>query len=73
MFDKKNRYDVNPTMEMLGHHSAEAIFSGEAKEVMDVYRSMEDFEPITLAIDMLNMGIILGKRAERARRKAARS
>ncbi|MCC8127608.1 MAG: hypothetical protein LIO92_09450 [Clostridiales bacterium] len=73
MFNQKSRYDVNSTMRIIGYQpfgcgAEDALLN----DVLDAH-SQVDSDSFELGMDMFALGVIFGKRLERARRKAARS
>jgi hypothetical protein len=63
-------YEVNDTMQLLGHQRPAEIITEEARKQMgEITAARKYTTTFVTAMDMFTLGYIYGKRAERARRK----
>lgn len=71
-------YEINKTMEMLGHQYVFSLISkdGVAHEdfhnILDAYEKKGNHSLYEVGVDAFMLGYIYGKRAERARRRNPR-
>lgn len=67
---KKDVYELNATMRLLGHQRPGEIITEEARKQMDEIAKARKFTiTFVTAMDMFTLGYIYGKRAERAKKK----
>lgn len=68
-------YDVNETMNVLGHQHPTILLCGDGvagkdfKNMLDAYRKNEIDSFYEFGVDAFMLGYIYGKRAERSKRK----
>ena len=61
------KYEQNETMRLLGHQTwADGETRDQINDVLSAYE--KDFDLISLAVDLFNLGLINGIRRERSRK-----
>ncbi|MFW5669311.1 MAG: hypothetical protein ACOCM4_08725 [Acetivibrio ethanolgignens] len=66
---KPSPYTLNPTMQMLGHQCCLALLDQAHEEMNDILKARPNTATFDTALDILVLGYIYGKRAERKRRR----